>query len=283
MEIAPQPDKCLFNSVYITVRGVCLLFCLAVGLHVCFGCMSLVLAEEYEDQGAGILSLRYIDNRLTVETTAADLDKVLQELSLITGVTIVSDAPVTGQLTLRINDYPLDKAMRKILRGKDISFIYAAPVDVPDDRCALKEVRIYLGGGDSGQGLNYSYNAAKKEKKKSYSKKTRRKKTSHARRPRPKGTSQSNPRQLYSDLMEGNINDLEELGEWLKEENPGTQDQVDQFMEYLEEAKDRAEETGQPFPELEGLEGMGMIMHQMFKGKNKAMPGGGSLRSRERD
>ena len=38
-------------------------------------------------------------------------------------------------------------------------------------------------------------------------------------------------------------------------------------MEYLDEAKAKAEEIGSPIPQIEGLEGMGLLMHQMLKGK----------------
>ncbi len=235
----------------------CLLFCL-----IFIFSSSLVLAEEYRNQAEGILYLRYLDNRLNLETTDAALDKVLKELSLISGLTIVSNAPITGQLTIRINNYPLDKAMRKILRGKDTSFIYAAPADVPANRYPLKEVRIYQESDDSEEGLKYSYKKAKddkkkkakddKKKKKKYSKKNRAKKAAAARRVREKQAARSFSSQRFADdLMGGDIYDWEELGERLEEQNPGAQEQLDQFMDYFEDAQDKArdnaEKRGHPF------------------------------------
>ena len=64
--------------------------------------------------------------------------------------------------------------------------------------------------------------------------------------------------------MTGNYDDLGELIETIREEGPEGDEQVDRFVDYVEQLRGAADESGRPTSE--GLEGLGLMMQQMFKG-----------------
>jgi uncharacterized phage infection (PIP) family protein YhgE len=70
---------------------------------------------------------------------------------------------------------------------------------------------------------------------------------------------------MVRDLMEGNLDQLDAMVERLKEENPQAQDQIERLMDSFEEAKDQAQASGRPFPTVENLGELGVMMEQMMK------------------
>jgi hypothetical protein len=218
--------------------------------------------------------MRYEDGLLSLETKNASLDKVLSELSRMAMITIISDGPIEGNITLYVDRLPLEKALRKILRGKATSFVYTAEAETSPPRYSVREVRVYSAKAEKGEGRRYSY--ASKER------------TEAARPSRPaRGTRRRPPRapverlspdipdigpredaqELLSELMKGNFDGLDEIAERLKEKNPQIEEQIDEFLESLEEARMRAEESGEPIPPLEGLGDIRRFMRQMKSGR----------------
>jgi hypothetical protein len=227
------------------------------------------LAEEYSSPSDGIQSMRYEDGVLSLEARDAPLDKVLNELSRMAMITIISDGPVEGRLTLYVDRLPLDKALRKILRGKDTSFVYAAEVETSPTQYVVKEVRIYVATAEKGQARRYSH--ARKEASKTSRRSPSRRHPSGVRSVKkspaiPNIASSEEAQRVFSEMMEGNFDGLDEIAERLREENPEVGEQIDEFMEALEEARIRAEETGEPLSPLEGLGDMGAVMQQLYRG-----------------
>lgn len=231
-----------------------------------------VPAEEYRSPSDGIQLMRYEEGLLSLEAKNASLDKVLTELSRMAMITIVSDGPIEGRITVYADRLPLDKALRKILRGKDTSFVYAAEAETSPTRYAVREVRIYLAKAEQGEARRYSYESKQGD---------RAPRPSRPRPPPPRSnrkqpgsrTATTSPRipdiasnpdakRLFSELMEGNFDELDEIAERLKEANPQVEEEIDEFLDSLEEARTRAEESGQP---MEGLGDMQMLMQQLLK------------------
>ena len=233
------------------------------------------MAEEYRSPSDGIQSMVYEDGRLSLEAKDASLDKLLTELARIAMVTIIADGPIEGRVTAYADRVPLEKALRKILRGKGTSFVYSAREDTSPTEYDVTEVRIYLAKADKGEARRYTYTQRKEEKKRS---------------PRPPSTPAKSPRKhpspfqmpagtipvpdmataeegqrILSDLMEGNLDGLDKLVEKLKDQNPQVEAQIDQFLESLEDMRERAEESGQPLPSFEGLGDMETLMEQMLE------------------
>jgi hypothetical protein len=67
--------------------------------------------------------------------------------------------------------------------------------------------------------------------------------------------------------MEGNLDGLNEIAERLKEEDPQAGEQIDEFLEALEEARIEAEESGEPILPLKGLEDMQRFMQHLNRGR----------------
>jgi hypothetical protein len=249
-----------------------LLAILALLLAACLAFPAL--AEEYRSPSDGIQSMRYEDGVLSLETRDAPLEKVLNELSRIAMITIISDGPVEGRLTLYVDRLPLDKALRKILRGKDTSFVYAAEVEASPTQYVVKEVRIYVAKAEEGEARRYSHASkeAKKTPRSSRSRKppSRRKPSgsqSATRSPAiPNIATSEETERILSEMMAGNFDGLNEIAERLREANPEVEEQIDEFLETLEEARISAEENGEPFSPLEGLGDMRTIMHQLYRG-----------------
>ena len=244
------------------------------------------LAREARTGADGIQRIEYSEatGRLSLETKDAPLEKVLQEISRVARITVISDGALEGKVTVYIDDLPLDRALRKVLRGQAFTFEFAAtPGAASSDAYRLTEVRIFLGDGDTSQGRRYTYDrGAGAAPKKPYT------------RPRAANTpriepripppprdlpsaadipSQSEAKRVLSDLMDGNLEALNEIAERMGADNPQVQEQIDRFLESMEESRQRAEEQGYSVPPMEGLGGMGMIMQQLMKGRNKPPAG----------
>jgi len=211
-----------------------------------------------------------------LETRDAPLEKVLDELSRMAMITIISDGPVEGRLTLYMDRLPLDKALRKILRGKDTGFVYTAEAETSPTRYVVKEVRIYVAKAEMGEGRRYSHvrNEAKKTTPRSRPRTppSRRESSSGARPAKkspliPDIASSEEAQRIFSEMMEGDFDGLGEIAERLIEENPEVEEQIDEFLQTLEEARIRAEESGEPFSPLEGLGDMRTLMHQLYRGE----------------
>lgn len=229
------------------------------------------LGEEYSSPSDGIRSMRYEAGLLSLETHDAQLEKVLSELSRMAMITIISDGPIEGRITLYADRLPLEKALRKILRGKDTSFVYSAVAETSPRRYEVKEVRIYSAEAEKGEGRRYSYaNRGRQETarpSRSPARGARRKRSDipvPKRSPRiPDMASREDAQQLISDLMEGNFDGLNEIAEKLKEEDPQVKEKIDEFMENLEEARIMAEESGEPIRGLQGLGDMKRLMQKL--------------------
>ena len=114
-----------------------------------------VPAEEYRSPSDGIQLMKYEDGRLSLEVKDASLEKVLNELAQMAMLTIIADGPLEGRITVYADRLPLEKALRKILRGKDTSFVYAAKVETSPTEYDVVEVRIYLAKADKGETSRY--------------------------------------------------------------------------------------------------------------------------------
>lgn len=223
-----------------------------------------VPAEEYRSPADGIQSMEYAEGRLSLEARDASLDKVLRELSRMAKLTIIADGPVEGRITLHADHLPLEKALRKILRGIDTSFVYTAKAETSPKEYEIKQVRIYVSNGEKGETRRYSSASSSREREERRS--TRpppRPGLSPQRRgpgpppvqvPRlPEMATSDEAKRLLSALMEGNLDGLDEIAEKLKAANPQAEEQIDEFLESLEETRRRAEESGSSIPPLEQL------------------------------
>lgn len=229
-------------------------------------------AEDYRSPSDGIQLMRYEEGLLTLEARDASLERVLTELSRMAMITIVSDGPVEGRISVYADRLPLDKALRKILRGKDTTLIYAAQDEITPTRYTVKEVRIYVAEADKGEGRRYSYDSSKEDASHRPHRVGSRRSLPNSSQPRsptapaspPVPEVESNPdtKRLFTELMEGNLDELEDIAERLKEANPQVAEQIDQFLDTLENARMRAEETGRP---MEGLGHLQMLMQQILR------------------
>jgi hypothetical protein len=227
------------------------------------------LAEEYRNPSDGIQSMRFEGGLLSLQTKDAPLDKLLSELARVAMLNVVSDGPLEGRVTVYLEGLPLDKAFRKILRGKGMSFVYAAKGAASPKEYRLEEVRVYVAKGDTGEGRRYSYASAPAERAANASPSRRMQPrsppASTAPRP-PEMGSREDAERLFSDLMEGNLDGLNEIAEKLKEQNPQAQEQIEAFLQSLEQARVRAEESGEAIAPPEGLRNIQMLMQQLYRG-----------------
>jgi len=210
-----------------------------------------VPAEEYRSPSDGIQSMKYEDGRLSLEAKDASLDKILSELSRMAMLTIIADGPIEGRITLYADRLPLEKALRKILRGKDTSFVYTAKAETSPTEYEIMEVRIYLAKADKGETRRYSYARKREQRKRASSPPSPRAEVSRIRSSpfRPPAGAPPIPDMATSE--EG---------------------QIDEFLEFLEDARMRAEEGGMPIPPLEHLGDMQTLMKQMLE-KGRMSPG----------
>ncbi len=216
-------------------------------------------AAEFRDPSGGIALMRYAEGHLSLEAKDASLDRLLAELSRIAILTIIADGPLTEQLTVSINHLPLDKAIRKILRGKDTSFIYTAEAEVPPEEYPLKEVRIHLPKGQKGETRRYTNERAEKGRPSG---------TTSTARPAllPDISSLPDADRLLSELTAGNLEALDDIVERLKAENPHVQDQINKFMQSLHEKWVESTASGQPRSPSEAKEELGRLMQEMLEG-----------------
>jgi len=230
--------------------------------------------EEYRNPAAGILRMSYEEGRVTLETRDAPLSKVLEEFGRLADVAVVSDGPLEDRVTVYVSGLPPDAAARKILRGKDLSFIYrASKAAGQPDEYPLSEIRIYDAQETTGRAQPFSYGTAPAD---------RREATRARRETRPAARTPAQARRLestlprdddsmaaadsfLSGLLGGNLHMLDEVAERLKQDHPEAREQIEQFLQVLEEAKTRAAESGGGMPSLEDLGGMGAIMHRMMQ------------------
>ena len=241
-----------------------------------------VPAEEFRSPSDGIQSMKYEDGLLSLEAKDASLDKVLSELARIAMITIMADGPLEGRITVYADGLPLEKALRKILRGKDTSFVYAAKAETSPTEYGVVEVRVYLAKADKGEARRYSYSQKREQPKRTPNPPSSRAEVSRVRKPpfRPPGGAPRIPdmataeegQRLLSELMEGNLEGLDKLAEKLKAQNPQVEEQIDEFLESLEDVRMRAEQEGRPIPPLDGLGDMQTLMKQMFE-KGRMSPG----------
>jgi hypothetical protein len=239
-----------------------------------FAAASPCTGEPYRNVADGILNMNYADGRLSMETRNAPLDKVLQELSRLAEVNIVSDGPLEGRVTVYVSDLPTDAAAKKILRGKGLSFLYQ-PQETADsaEEYRLQEIRIYVSEG-TGQEQSFSYKKSSLDSRQKAiqdrNKRQREKAQGRARRMpdrTPRDEAGSDTDKFLNGLLGGNLNALDEVADRLKQEHPEAEEQIQQFLDTLEEAKARAEESGADVRAMEELGGMGAIMQQMMHGK----------------
>jgi hypothetical protein len=239
-------------------------------------------AEEYRSPADGIQSMVYEEGRLSLDAKNASLDKILSELSRMAMLTIIADGPIEGRITTYTNRLPLEKALRKILKGKDTSFVYTAKAETSPTEYEVSEVRIYLATAAKGETRRYSYSRKHEDEDREPSpprsrRERPRSRGSPSRMPAaspmvpPIGTSEE-AQQLITDLMEGNLDGLAEIADQLKDQNPQVEEQIEEFLETLEDAKMRAGESGSPISPLEGLGDMQEVMQQMLN-KRRMSPG----------
>jgi len=234
-----------------------------------------VSAEEYRSPSDGIQSMKYEEGRLSLEAKDASLDRVLSELARMAMLTIIADGPLEGRITVYADRLPLEKALRKILRGKDTSFIYAAKAETSPTEYDVMEVRIYLAKADKGEASRYSYSRKREEKKKTSRPPRSRAKVSGKRNspfrppagtlPVPDMAGNGEGQRLLSEMMEGNFDGLDEIAEKLKEENPRAAEQIDEFLDTLEDMRIMAEESGEPMPPLDQLGDIQTLMKHMVE------------------
>ncbi len=258
--------------------------CVLAGLVLCLLLLARPLgvppAWGYQDRANGILSMRFEDGLLTLEATDAPLDKLLREVARLTGVTIVVDGPLQGKVSVWIERLPLDKALRKILRGKDVGFLYAPSPPGSAEGYVLSEVRVYLPSKEKGAPLRFSY-GPKPPRRPSRPPRPR-----HApprpRRPAapergasgassPAITSPEEADRILRDLVGGDIDGLAEMAERMKEANPNAEEQIDRFLDSLEEARRKAEESGLPMVPPGGPGNMMRFLEQLHR--DQAAPG----------
>jgi hypothetical protein len=241
-----------------------------------------VPAEEYRSPSDGIQLMKYEDGLLSLEAKDASLDKVLSELARMAMLTIMADGPIEDRITVYTDRLPLEKALRKILRGKDTSFVYTAKAETSPTEYDVKEVRVYLAKADKGEARRYSYTRSGDARKRPPRPPNSRAEGSRARKsprrppagapPIPDMATAEEGQRLLSEMMDGNLEGLEELAEKLKEQNPQAQEQLDEFLESLGDMRMGAEQGGQPFSPPDGLGDMQTLMKQMLE-RGRMAPG----------
>jgi small-conductance mechanosensitive channel len=72
--------------------------------------------------------------------------------------------------------------------------------------------------------------------------------------------------------MEGNVEGMQDLMKNLQQDNPQLQEQINEFMNSLEQAKARAEKEGRPPPSPDQMGGMGQMMNPILKDRTRPQP-----------
>lgn len=253
---------------------------LAAALLLLLPCLQ-TRAEEFRSPSDGIYSMTYEAGRLSLDARDASLDKLLKELARMAMLTVVSDAPIEGQVTVYADRLPLEKALRKILRGKDTSFVYTAAGGTSPPEYEVAEVRLYLAKGGDAQPQRYSYADRRGEAEADRAGESRRSRERADRSgnrgpgPRPPNVPPLPPdlgmdeeaQRFISAIMEGDYDGLDAIAEKLNDQDPQVKEQLEALMKSMEEARMRAEESGFPVPSsLEELGGMDPFMREMLQG-----------------
>ena len=253
------------------IRGVLTLLLLVVFTPAVEG-------EEYLNPSEGILSIQYNNGLLSMETRNAPLNRVLEETSRLAALTITSNGPMEGNVTVYMEKLPPDTAMKKLLRGKDLSLLYRPKSStLSKKQYALKEVRIYLPEEGTGSDRQFSYTKKTTPRSSTKTRRPSRPRRSPHRRPvtpsdpdegssRSYAPSRDEAERFLSGLAEGDFDSLNEVAERIKEEHPEVQDQIDTFLESLEEAREITDE-GNPLSSLQELGNLGTIMQKMMHPK----------------
>jgi hypothetical protein len=228
-------------------------------------------SSEYRDPSGGISLISYTEGCLSLQTSDAPLDKVLAELSGVAMLTILVDGALEERLTVSIDRLPLDEAMRKILRGKDTSFVYTAKSEGPPEQYLLREVRIHVPKGQKGETLRYTH---EREEKGGPSRPVESPAAPDLRKqPEAKNEGETallpdfsslpDADRILAELKEGNLEALDDIVEGLKDENPHVQDQINKVMRSLQEqwpeTKDR------PLTQSEVKEELGRLIQEMIR------------------
>lgn len=259
----------------VGLQGICVLALLWHGFPLAASAEDT--AEIYRSPSEGILLLRVQEGTLSLEVRDAPLDRVLQEISRLADIAITSDGPLQGKVTFRAEKISLDTALKKLLKGRDMTCLYD-PVNSSGSRDSyrLKAVRIYLPEGKEAPGRLYSYArpppSAQGSRKAEGAPPTPAVQASQPEPappppppplPPPAGTrSQEEARRFMTEILQGSPDQIDDIVERLKRENPQLEEQIDQFLDSIEEAQQRARETGRPFPALQDLGELGSFLQQ---------------------
>lgn len=236
-------------------------------------------SETYRSPSEGIVFLRAEPGTLSLDVRDAPLERILQEISRLADVTITADGPLQGKVTLRAEKLPLDTALKKLLKGRDMTCLYGPEkASGAPERYRLQSVRIYLEEGKEGSGRLYSYarepastDRTRKPDGTPRMSRTREVQPEPAPPPAPPPPppppvggirSPEEAKRFMTEILRGNPEQLDDIVERLKRENPEVQEQIDQFLESIEEAQKRARETGRPFPALGDLGELGSLLQQ---------------------
>lgn len=246
-------------------------------------------AEEVRSPSDGIYSMSVEQGLLSLEARDASLEKLLKELARMAMLTVVSDGPIEGKVTVYADRLPLEKALRRILRGKDTSFVYTAKAKTWPKEYEVTEVRIYVAKEGSGEPQRYSFANRRPDAVGERARQAGPSRTdsdlsrSRAPAPRPPAQALRQPaaempeeaQALLSALVEGDLDGLDAIAEKLREQSPQVQEQLDEFLNSLEEVRRKAEESGLPTSSpLEGLGDVQSLMKQMID-RGRMSPGAG--------
>lgn len=260
------------------LQGICVLTLIWYGFSL--AAFAEETAEIYRSPSEGILSLHVQEGTLSLDVREAPLDRVLQEISRLADIAITSDGPLQGKVTFRAEKIALDTALKKLLKGRDMTCLYG-PVNSsgsPRDTYRLKTVRIYLPEGKEAPGRLYSY--ARPPPSTQGTRKAEGGPPAaavQASRPEPAPPpppppppplppaatrSQEEAKRFMTEILRSSPDQLDDIVERLKRENPQVEEQIDQFLDSIEEAQQRARETGRPFPALQDLGELGSLLQQ---------------------
>ncbi len=254
------------------------------------------LEHSYQNPSEGILQLSVHNDMLTLNLRDASLQHVLARIANEANLhlSLPDDrSSLQKRVTLQFANIPIERGVKKLLRGENIVFIYGiatnegytgSPSAHTRDMYRLKQIRIIGPEGiKDSSGSSFSGQAPLPPSRIAVSSK-----------PTPMSMPSSSAREAkellqeerqsesirtreqaeraLTGLIHGNMDALQDMVQALKRDNPQLSEQIDQFMESLEEARQQAEKEGYPFPALDRLGSMGPLMEQMMRGKMGAPP-----------
>lgn len=236
----------------------------------------------------GILQLSVQGEMLTVNLRDAPLAAVLEDIAR-QGEMVLSlpDDRSTLQktVTMQFTDLPLERGLRKLLRGQSVVFIYEStgPQHWSGDRSRrspdgyrLKEIRLLGPSNEKGAGQTApSFSSPSMQAREPVQPvppvpRAGQSQTQESRAGTPYPESirtREQAEKALTGLLQGNMDALQEMVQALKQDNPELRDHIDQFMESLEEARRRAEQEGTPFPPLDPKGVMAPFMEQIIRSR----------------